>query len=191
MIRLIKGHINSSLSKKRVKNRSQDSATQQTAAVNVGSRRPALTNAALGKCQVRVASAMASYVWHTGCPVWAEVAKGEPHASPDDKKRKKRRKRKSRLSQRGCVESQQDTEEFAMLCSTHTKDLLETDCAASQVIIETTHILLRNLGQKSKHGRVTSATIEGGTCLDKPLQHSGARTPNLSLEEIQLFEGSP
>jgi hypothetical protein len=92
MIRLIKGHINSSLSKKRVKNRSQDSATQQTAAVNVGSRRPALTNAALGKCQVRVASAMASYVWHTGCPVWAEVAKGEPHVSPDDKKEKREEK---------------------------------------------------------------------------------------------------
>lgn len=81
MMCLIKGHINSSLSKKRVKNRSQDSATQQTAAVNVDSRRPALANTT-GKCQARAASTMAGYVWHTGYPVWAEVVQGEHHASP-------------------------------------------------------------------------------------------------------------
>lgn len=84
MMWLIKGPINSSLSlsKNRVKNRNQDPAMQQTAAVSVGSRRPALTSTTLGKCQARVAGAMVSYVWYTRCPVWAEVVQEEHYASP-------------------------------------------------------------------------------------------------------------
>lgn len=104
----------------------------------------------------------------------------------------KEARRKGRLSQCGNERSQQNREELMVICTKDARDL-EPGCTAGQVIIETTHFLLRKLGEKKNQSPVAS---HQGVC-----HHIGRNLPGqatavtwsqnsrLILEQTQLLEG--
>lgn len=72
---------------------------------------------------------------------------GSARKGPGVTQMTKEARRKGRLSQCGNERSQQNREELVVIRTKDTSDL-EPGCTAGQVIIETTHFLLRKLGEK-------------------------------------------
>ena len=91
----------------------------------------------------KLASTSAGCVWHQR----SSVSRGG--SARKSTQMTKEARRKGRLSQCGNEESQQNREELFVIHRKDTRDL-EPGCTASHVIIETTHFLLRKLGEKIK-----------------------------------------
>lgn len=106
----------------------------------------------------------------------------------------KEARRKGRLSQCGNERSQQNREELVVIRTKDTSDL-EPGGTAGQVIIETTHFLLRKLGEKKNQSLVAS---HQGVChhIGRNLPGQATAVPwsqnsRLILEQTQLLEGIP